>query len=180
MNKPLHLLITGEIGAGKTFLVQRLLKHNQRYIKGFITKWMFTEKRVKSGMYLFPAIAETYSCTSENCAATCDRPGFNIIHPEVFEHYGVELLSMPDTSNKSLIVMDELGFMESDSPLFCQTVLNAFDGDTPVLAVVKKKETLFLNEIRAHKNTELYCVTPDNRDALYRDLICKIESWNDY
>lgn len=180
MKKILHLLITGEIGVGKSFLVQRLLKHNQRTVRGFVTRWMSSDEKIKSGVYIFPAATETYLCTAQNCVATCDKPGFNIIHPEVFETYGVELLSIPKTQNKGLIVMDELGFMESDSPLFCKTVLNVLDGSVPVLAVVKKKETLFLDEVRAHKNTELYCVTPENRYSLYHNLISKIESWDVY
>ncbi len=178
MKKPLHLLITGEVGVGKTFLVQRLLKHNQRSVRGFISKWMSSDEKIKSGVYLFPATAETYLCTAQNCVATCEKSGFNIIHPKVFDTYGVELLSIPKTQNKSLILMDELGFMESESPLFCKMVLNVLDGSVPILAVVKKKETLFLDEVRAHKNAELFCVTEENRELLYHELISKIESWH--
>ncbi|GAU78895.1 nucleoside-triphosphatase [Fusibacter sp. 3D3] len=178
MKEPLHLLITGEIGAGKTFLVQRLLQHSQRSVKGFITRWMLSDHHVKSGVYIFPAVTTTHFCTAQNCVATRDKPGFNIIYPKVFETYGVELLSVPSSQNGSLLLMDELGFMESEAPLFCKTVLNVLAGNIPVIAVVKKQETPFLDEVRAHKNAVLYCVTPENREILYRALISKIEFWN--
>lgn len=51
--------------------------------------------------------------------------------------------------------MDELGFLENDAKVFQSAVLCALDGDTPVLAAVKPKDTPFLRAVRGHENAEL-------------------------
>jgi hypothetical protein len=48
-----------------------------------------------------------------------------------------------------------------------------------VLAAVKSRDTDFLRTVKAHPNTELAEITPENRNALYRQLLPKILEWND-
>ena len=76
--------------------------------------------------------------------------------------------------------MDELGFMESNASAFCFGVLSALDGDIPVLAAVKNKETAFLKAVREHKNVELHYITTQNRDMLYRELVPKVMEYSEW
>ena len=70
------------------------------------------------------------------------------------------------------IIMDELGFMEKDAEKFKRVVFNALDGNIPIIAAVKARYDVdFLNRIRAHEKAQLYTITPENRDALYAELL---------
>lgn len=67
--------------------------------------------------------------------------------------------------------MDELGFLENDARAFQAAVLRALDGDTPVLAAVKPRDTNFLRRVRSHPKAELVLLDEQNRDALYDRLL---------
>ena len=78
-----------------------------------------------------------------------------------------------------IILMDELGFLENDAKVFQSAVLCALDGDTPVLAAVKPKDTPFLRAVRGHENAELVFIDEQNRDALLEKLLPHILRWNE-
>ena len=59
--------------------------------------------------------------------------------PEVFDGLGVELLR---AQPGSLILMDELGFLEQDAAAFRREVLRCLDGSIPVLAVILDQSKL--------------------------------------
>ena len=51
-------------------------------------------------------------------------------------------------------------------------MFNALDGNIPIIAAVKARYDVdFLNRIRAHEKAQLYTITPENRDALYAELL---------
>ena len=106
---------------------------------------------------------------------TCDRRTHNI-NLDVFNTLGVAYLqAKPD----GIIVMDELGFMESKAEAFVESVFAALDGEIPVIAAVKARfDVPFLNEVRAHPNTKLSMITTENRDALFSELLPMIQSLN--
>jgi nucleoside-triphosphatase len=82
----------------------------------------------------------------------------------VFNNLGVRILR--DARESSLIVMDELGFMESEALAFREEVLRLLDGDAPVLGVLKSKHTPFLDQVRVHTAVKIIEVTEKNRDEI--------------
>ena len=96
--------------------------------------------------------------------------------PEAFETFGLECLrSAPDC----LILMDELGTMETEAPFFQQAVLHCLDGNKPVLATVKTKEGVaFLDAVKNHPNATVYRINEENRDALFEELLPRVLCWN--
>ena len=73
--------------------------------------------------------------------------------------------------------MDELGFLESRSPLFQRRVLEILDGDLPVLAAVKSQNGIpFLELVKAHPKTAVFHITPDNREELFSRLVPLMEA----
>ena len=73
--------------------------------------------------------------------------------------------------------MDELGFFESKADRFTAAVLEALAGDIPVLAAVKSRTDVpFLNAVRAAPKAEVFSITPENRDELYRLLLPRMEA----
>lgn len=166
-----HILICGEIGVGKSTLIRRLLLESTRTLGGFITKRISDGKAAP--VYIHPAWQPVRERRfgQENLIGTSLGQCF----PEVFDTYGVSLLT-PQPGE--LLLMDELGFMESNAEVFCNTVLLALSGNIPVLAAVKKRETRFLSAVKNHPNAEVFEITMQNRDELYKLLLPRIRKWN--
>ena len=172
-----HVLICGEVGVGKSTLIHRLLALNKLPLAGFITKRIPTLG--EDGLfpvYIHPAAQSMLkrSYGPENLIGKCDRIR-SFQYPKVFDELGVKLL---DATDDNLILMDELGFMENEAEKFRFGVLKALDGEIPVLAAVKSRETDFLEKVRNHPNAEVFRITEQNRDSLYPLLLSQILEWN--
>lgn len=174
-----HLLLCGERGVGKSTLIRRLLAENRREVGGFVTKRL-TEADANGffPIYLYPARQREEERRSEraNLVGTCDSRS-SVRYPEVFDGLGTHLIE--SAPRGGLILMDELGFLENDAKAFQTAVLRALDGDTPVLAAVKPKDTPFLRAVRGHGNAELVFIDEANRDALFAQLLPHILRWNE-
>ena len=159
-----HLLICGERGVGKSTLIRRLLEKNMREVGGFVTKRLpIADENGFFPIYLYPASQKEDERRNEtaNLVGTCDSRS-SIRHPEVFDTLGAQL-----------------GFLENDAKVFQSTVMRALDGETPVLAAVKPKDTPFLRAVRGHENAELVFIDEQNRDALLEKLLPHILRWNE-
>ena len=78
-----------------------------------------------------------------------------------------------------ILVMDELGFMEAGAEAFTRAVLEALEGDIPVIAAVKHRfDVPFLNAVRAMPKAKRYTVTPESWEALYEELLPLLRQWN--
>lgn len=174
MPQPLHILLTGEIGAGKSTLARRLLAHSERPLYGFVTVRFAPDPAGIARTCIYPANTTERICSKDNIVGYHDGKT-PAAFPAVFDSLGVQLLQSPQGG---LLLMDELGFYESAAPVFQREVLRALSGGTPVLAVVKQRQTAFLDEVRAHKNARLFTVTAENRDALYEELLPYVLKWN--
>lgn len=172
------ILICGDIGVGKSTLICRLLTETKLDAGGYYTKKEASPDGLASPVYIYPAdIAEDARTRgAENLVGVCDSCGCREMHPEAFDALGVDYLQK--TIGREVIVMDELGFMESTAPNFCQTVLAALDGDTPVLAAVKNRaDVAFLRQVLTHPKGAVYRVTPENREELFRELLPIVREW---
>lgn len=69
------------------------------------------------------------------------------------------------------MIMDELGYLESSSELFCRAVLERLGGRDPVIAAVKDRDTAFLSSVRSHPGCRCFFITEENRDALYEEVL---------
>jgi nucleoside-triphosphatase len=62
--------------------------------------------------------------------------------------------------------MDECGGLEREARAFQNEVLDALEGDIPVLGVVKAGLTGWTDEIRGHPKVRLLTVDRSNRDMM--------------
>lgn len=171
-----HILIMGDIGVGKSTLISRLLNTTTRPVCGFYTRGRETDCPGERDFFLHSALLPRWELfyTEENRIATCS-PEKREFHPEVFDNQGVSCLQ--NLHPKGIVVMDELGFLESRSPQFQRRVLEVLDGDIPVLAAVKSQEGIpFLELVKAHPKAAVFRITPDNREELFAQLAPFIET----
>lgn len=83
---------------------------------------------------------------------------------ERFEALGCAALE--DTAGCDLLLMDELGPTEVKAEKFRKAVLAALDGEVPIIGVLQKAESDFLDAIKNHKDVDVIEVTMENRDKL--------------
>ncbi len=167
-----HILICGAKGVGKSTLIRRLCMAANAPIYGYCTKMLSTaDADGLFPIYIHPAwqAEAERAYGSANLIGRCDGRMHNV-HTNVFDTLGVEYIAAAKPGG--YIIMDELGFMEKNAETFKRAVFNALDRDIPVIAAVKARYDVdFLNRIRAHEKAQLYTITPENRDALYAELL---------
>ncbi len=174
MNKR-HILICGEVGIGKSTLISRLLGQTDVPLYGFITKRLASDETGFHPIYIHPAGAAERCYGEDNLIGTCNSKVHNI-NLDAFDTLGTEYIRSARPGG--IIVMDELGFMESKAAHFVAAVFDALDGNIPVLAAVKARyDVEFLNRVRKHENAALYTITKENRDALYDELLPFVRDW---
>lgn len=172
---PQHIVLWGQRGVGKSTLARRLLEDWSGPVRGFVTRASLPDADGFRSIYLHAADDPTPMEQACNRIGRTNRTE-HTMWPEVFNGLGVELLR---AEPGSLILMDELGFLEQDAADFRRQVLRCLDGNIPVLAVIKHKTHIpFLQEIRSHPRVQLYQVTEENRDELPAELSPLIRNWN--
>ena len=166
-----HIILRGPRGVGKSTLIRRLLEETHASPGGFVTKKAPPGADGVSQIHIYPAALseEQRRAADGSCVGACSAGRMLYRRKDVFDTLGVEYLN--DTAGRDVLVMDELGFMEAEASEFQGAVLRALDGEFPVLAAVKDKDVPFLREVCAHPNAQVWNITPENRDALFRELL---------
>lgn len=165
----MHALIVGANGTGKTTLIRRVWQTLQRPVIGFETvkEDALADAIHGSPIHIYEA-GKPHHPSRANLVGFCrDRKAVPIC--DGFEGFARQF--SPQMDSGSIIVMDEIGFLESQSPLFCDMILSLLDGNRPVIASVRDKDRPFLNSVRSHPNARCFFLTPENRDALFREVL---------
>ncbi|MBR0090947.1 MAG: hypothetical protein IJP92_04550 [Lachnospiraceae bacterium] len=163
-----HVLICGERGAGKSTLIQKLLRESAKPQYGYYTKGSGRDENGRQEIYIYDAAGKDFTPRKECVVGSCDGKSHEAV-TKVFDTLGAAYIraAQPD----GIIVMDEIGFFEQDALAFQAAILDALDGDIPVLAAVKAREGIpFLEKVRMHPNADLFILAVENRDALYEEL----------
>lgn len=160
-----HVFLTGDIQVGKSTLIARVLAaHPDWRVGGFRTVCRLGDvPGAVGGVYLQPADAPDTPCTAENRVGVRGWEGMAACYPEAFDRLGPRFLTH---DRRDLLLMDELGRMEREAKHFCAAVLRALDGFTPVLGVLQPRSLPLLDAVRAHSQTSVIEVTPENRFEL--------------
>ena len=162
----MRLIISGRSGAGKTTLINSLVKEINCEIYGFITKKY--EGYTKIPPVYIHAINKPISFSEANRIGSCK----NMMpekRPEIFDTYGV--YSLKNIPVQSTVIMDELGVMEDQAKLFKAKVFSILRGNYNVIAAIRDKHTPFLDEIRNTKNTIVLDLEQSNREAIKKYAI---------
>lgn len=163
----MKVLICGDVQVGKSTLIRRLISDSGRAPRGYITIRIPAPEGETSYVYLYD-IAKPPESIEDAAVIKEIAPNGVRDYPEVLDTIGADYLNcIPDGE---LVILDEIGTVESLSPRFQQAIMRVLSGNFDVLASVKAQNTDFLRAVRAHPDCELYMITPENRDDLYIQL----------
>ena len=165
----MHALIVGANGTGKTTLIRRVLQTLQRPVYGFETvkEDALADAIHASPIHIYEA-GKPHHPSRSNLVGYCrDKKAVPIC--EGFDQFARQFSPQPGAD--CIIEMDEIGFLESQSPLFCEMILSQLDGNRPVIAAVRDKDRPFLHSVRSHPNARCFFLTPENRDALFPEVL---------
>ena len=170
-----HIVICGRRGVGKSTLIRRLLDENRRPVRGFVTRKEPMNEEGLCGVHIYPAANDFRIAKDENRVGFCLGRILSV-NADVFDLLGSAYL---EADNGEIIVMDELGIMETHAERFQRAVMRALDGEIPIIAAVKARcDAEFLNAVRDHPNARVYEITEENREELYEALLPVIREWN--
>lgn len=92
---------------------------------------------------------------------------------EVFDTLGVEYLSAPDA--ETLIVIDEVGFMEMGAEKYKEKIFEILRSDNPVLLMMKDRMDIdLIKQIRDFPSVTFIEMNEDNRDEVTERVIADI------
>lgn len=162
----MHVFLTGEKQVGKSTVIARTLSLLKITPGGFKT-YFGPDRDAANKLLYMNSFAEPKIFREENAVArfTADHP------PQVltqkFDTCGVELIRSA-RSGSDLVLMDECGYLERDALLFHNEIIDALNGSTPVLGVLKlgSKGRSWTDRIREHPKVRLNTVDKGNRDLL--------------
>ena len=101
------------------------------------------------------------------------------VNPDVFNSIGCALVRAVGEDGEGMIVMDEIGYMEDGAEDFCAAVREAFDGDIPVLASIKRTEhaSRHIDMILHHPKATVFMLTESNREEVYAKVREMVKEW---
>lgn len=169
------ILLLGRRRSGRSSMIRALLRDVEAPVFGYETVTMQTRPDGYHEIYLYPYGQTQHDKREENHVGDCNTRE-RVIYNQVFDSTGAACLTGKEGG---ILVMDEIGFMESEAAAFCRAVLNCLDGPLPVLAAVRTGiETPFLREVMRHPNVRCYDMVPESFDERYRELRPIVQSWD--
>ena len=163
----MKVLICGDVQVGKSTLIRKLTSDLGRTPRGYITIRIPAPEGETSYVYLYDI--ENPPEKIEDAAVIKAIASDSVTdYPEVLDTMGVEYLN--NIPEGELVILDEIGTLETKAPLFQKAVMRILSGNYDVFASVKAQNTDFLRAVRSHPDCELYIITPENRDELYAQL----------
>ncbi len=168
MGSALKVGISGLPAAGKTFALLKvieMLEADGLKVGGMITEPIVRKNR-REGFYVMDwATKEKRVLASREIESKVMVGRFGV-DLTALEEVGVAALRNA-TANCDVIVIDEVGKMEVESPSFIQVVKDALDADKPLLLTLhKKSRNPLLQDIRRRDDVRILEVTQVNRNLL--------------
>lgn len=163
----MKILLCGDVNSGKSTMIEKLVADMGQAPRGYITVRRPAGADGKSYVYLYDVASPPENIADAQIIMSISDEGIER-HPEYMDSLAASYLR--DIPEGSLVVMDEIGTLESAAPEFQREVMRILSGNYSVFAAVKAQNTEFLRAVRRHPDCELYIITPENRDDLYAQI----------
>jgi nucleoside-triphosphatase len=162
-----NLFITGRIRSGKSTLLRTMLEPLLHITGGYFVQRLFIDGEsrafrladITKESYLPDRHVKDLAGINDLIAVMGQEKCFNY---DTFRTIGVDSLTKA-CRQKQIVVMDELGRIETRVPEFMQAVFETLDSDIPTLGVIKKESNPFLDQIRARADVDI--IDMDNYTA---------------
>ena len=170
MKDDIKIGITGMPGAGKTFALQRVidkLKAEGVVVGGMVTEAVMDDAgRHKVGFKvtnLFTGESVVFGEIGFESKVMVGKIGIDIARFET-----VAPKAIKDAWEQcDIVIIDEVGKIEVESPAFVDAVKEALDEEKPmILTLHKKSRNPMLQDIRRRDDVRILEVTPTNRNIL--------------
>lgn len=140
-----NLFLQGAIAAGKSTMLREILLPHLENTGGFFVQRIYRKEKHVAFRLSPLTDVESYRLNIDSGQLPGEKNLFlysdedNRWHTRlsIFEEKGVKYLQRSRMKAKRIILMDEIGGVELQCPLFMQTVLQILDGPQPVLGVLK-------------------------------------------
>lgn len=159
-----HFFLTGEVGIGKSTVLNKTLSKLQVGYGGFKTYFGADRASPDKKLYIGEA-ARPPECSELNTAAhfSSGKPVKPVL--DAFNVLGAGFIKRA-REHAQVIVMDECGGIEKDAEAFKKEILDTLDGDKPVLGVLKLRAGGWTEKIKNHPKVNIITVNEANRDGL--------------
>ena len=169
----MHIFLTGPVQVGKSTILRKTLEALQVTPGGFRSVSVADLPDGAMSVYLIPAGEKAPSMTDWNRVGIRKLPRGIVKFPERFERAGIAALEGAESSR--LILMDEVGRMESGAAQFSARILELLEGETPIFGVVQKMaDTPLTNAIRNHPNVRVIEISAENREEKAREVLALV------
>ena len=166
--KSVKIGITGLPGSGKTEALEKviaMLEADQKTVGGMVTKPMFDQHRLV-GIYVLDWMTKQKDVLAHIDYESNVSVGRFGVDMKKLEEVGVHAIETA-IDKADIIVIDEVGKMEVESPTFVSAVKRALDATKPMLLTLhKKSRNPLLQDIRRRDDVRILEVTPINRNLL--------------
>ncbi|HKZ46041.1 MAG TPA: NTPase [Thermodesulfobacteriota bacterium] len=184
MNKPANtshhaknILLTGRPRVGKSTIIKKVVEKlctaGYKSIAGFYTAEIIRDnKRVGFSIN-----------TLDGRIGRLAEVGFE--SPYRLGKYGIDMKSFEAVAltslehaikTNSLIVIDEIGYMELKSKRFRELVIKALDSPAFVLAAIMRNKFDFADIIKARNDVEVITIRTDNRNRLTDEIAARFST----
>ena len=166
-----HVLITGEIGAGKsTALLRTLALLGDIRAQGVQTYYMETRGEETKTLYL-----RAWGSGEQGAYLTQVPGGGPDDALPVFDAQGTALLDAA-RETAQVIVIDECGRLERDAHAYHEALRRCVEGDVPVLCAIRKHKAPWAGWLRAHPAVTLLEADVQNRDDIPQQAAALVRS----
>ena len=159
------LLLTGQPGIGKTTIIRKVIAQLGDKAGGFYTEEIFGPGGRKGFRLITLDGKEIVLAHKDLRDPQAPRVGRYGVDVKAFERVGVAALQRAMQAQK-LVVVDEIGMMELFSRAFCDTVMLAILGETPVLGTVMSRPHPESDAFKTLAQVTLWEVNQRTRDEL--------------
>ncbi|MCK5130051.1 MAG: hypothetical protein KAQ68_09370 [Clostridiales bacterium] len=166
--KIMNVLLIGEINCGKSTIINAFLAEFEGSIVGYKTIREKTQLDDFFGIYLLDINNLDQKLNSDNKVGDCFEDKTLFCHKDVFERLGIKALKNHENTN--LVIMDELGVLESKCNLFQSQVHQCLDSKVNVLGVIKPRNSPFLDSIRSRPDVKIIEVSKANNTEVLDTL----------
>lgn len=167
---PQNYFITGLPKAGKTTLLREIiaeLKGRGLYVGGFISP---EEKRSgkRTGFQVQDIETGRIGVLAE---VDADGPKVSKYHVDIASFETVAMMSLSEFERYDVVIIDEIGYMESKSRVFLDALDRILDSPTPLIASLNDD---FVGKYSS--NGTVFELSEGNRQEVYKDILAEIKA----